>query len=150
VREAVHQLKYRDVRVMAPVLDSAMAERMLPRAGDFDVVAAVPLHRSRLRERGFNQADLLAREVSGRLGTPLERRAVVPSGAGPFQAKSAGVEERLAAVSEAFVHRARLDGMRVLLVDDVCTTGATLEACAGALKAGGAAMVWGLTFAREL
>ena len=115
-----------------------------------DAVVPVPLHPKRLRERGYNQAELLAREVAKTLDLPMEANAVERVSHGPPQARSRALEERGASVQGAFEARARVDGRRILLVDDVCTTGATLDACAQALKAGGAACVWGLTFAREL
>ena len=149
VREAVHHLKYRGLRAIAPTLGGLMARRAKRGGRPADAVVPVPLHRSRLRERGYNQAELLAAEVAKGLRDSVEAKAVERVRQGPPQAR-AGLEERWTGVQGAFESRRRLDGLRLLLVDDVCTTGATLDACARALKGAGAASVWGLTFAREV
>ena len=150
VREAVHHLKYRGLRAIAPPMGGLLAQRAKSSGISVDAIVPVPLHPKRLRERGYNQAELLAREEAKTLDLPMAADAAVRVSHGPPQARSGALEERRASVQGAFEPRGRLDGRRVLLVDDVCTTGATLEACARALKAGGAACVWGLTFAREL
>jgi len=110
----------------------------------------VPLSGLRRRTRGYNQAEALARALGRELGLPawpgaLERRRHTPP-----QARSADMEERRRNVAGAFVCREPgVAGRRVLLVDDVTTTGATLAACALALKEAGARSAWGLAFARE-
>ena len=113
------------------------------------VVAPVPLHRSRLRERGYNQAELLAKEVGRRTGAPLAVRLLSRTGAAGPQAQAKSVEARLAAVRGAFQAAPEAAGADVLLIDDVCTTGSTLAACADALLRAGAVRVAALTFARE-
>lgn len=150
VREAVHHLKYRDLRALAPVLGTMLAARAQAGGKVFEGVCAVPLHRRRLRERGYNQAALLAKECARALGLPLFLDAVRRSHYGEPQARSANMADRRSGVRGAFEPNSRVDGLRLLLVDDVCTTGATLDACAHALKAAGAAAVWGLTVAREV
>ena len=149
-REAVHQLKYRDVRAMAPVLGAMLGERVRASGMSFQGVCAVPLHPKRLRERGYNQSALLAKEAARSLGLPLHLDVVRRTRYGQPQARSANMAERRSGVRDAFSASVRLDGARLLLVDDVCTTGATLDACAHALKSAGAASVWGLTVARAL
>ena len=152
-RKAVHQLKYQGVTALAPPLGRLMAGR-LARAGAEAgsapaLIVPVPLHRSRLRERGYNQAELLAREVSRRTGTPFAARFLSRTASAPPQAQSRSVEDRLAAVRGAFRAAHEAEAASVLLIDDVCTTGSTLAACADALFQAGAARVTALTFARE-
>jgi len=112
-------------------------------------VVPVPLHPERQRERGFNQAELLAREVAARLGLPLEPRAVERRKPRPPKLKLSR-HERWQAARGAYAAAPgrRFDNRRVLLVDDVFTTGATLDACAQALHEAGAAHVIALTVAR--
>ena len=116
-----------------------------------EVLVPVPLHKRRLRERGYNQSGLLAEELGKLTGLPvvsdcLERqRYALP------QARTAHVEERRSNVTGAFTcHDSRLSGKQVLLIDDVATSGATIDACAATIKAAGAISVWGLLVAREI
>ena len=114
-----------------------------------DVVVPVPLHRQRERERGYNQADLIARPLARKLGLPY--RAVLLMRTKPRPDKHIlSLEERWDSVRGAFATRpgTQVDNLRVLLVDDVMTTGATLDACAKALRGAGAKSVIGLTIAR--
>lgn len=149
VREAIHALKYRGVQELAPILGAYMAARLRASSLRVDLVVPVPLHAERRRERGYNQAELLAHIITRTLTCPLvpealERvRATSPQAFLPF-------EERRANVKDAFHCPCpeRVQGCRVLLVDDVMTTGCTLEACAQALKHAGAREVWGYTLAR--
>ena len=116
-----------------------------------DVLVPVPLHSRRLRERGYNQSALLAAEVGKRNGLPVVTDSLVRLRHTKAQVKTAGAEERQRNLAGAFGCRnAKLGGRRVLVVDDVCTTGATLNSCAIALRAAGAASVWGLALAREV
>jgi len=116
-----------------------------------DVLVAVPLHSRRQRTRGYNQSLLLAREVSRRLDLPLAAEALFRRRDTPPQARAMEADARRRNVAGAFDCRpGAVAGRRVLLVDDVTTTGATLDACARALLAEGeASSVWALTFARE-
>jgi ComF family protein len=113
-------------------------------------IVPVPLHRTRLRQRGYNQAELLARGLGQELGLPLAPGWLERPQAGQPQARTASREQRWHNTTGAFRARGEANASGVLLVDDVCTTGATLNACAGALKAAGATGVWGLTLAREI
>ena len=147
-RKAVHQLKYQGVTALAPPLGRLMAARLPQRSASM-VVAPIPLHRSRLRERGYNQAELLAKEVGRRTGALVTTRLLSRTQATPPQAQARSVDARLVAVRGAFQAAPEAAGADVLLIDDVCTTGSTLAACADALLRAGAARVAALTFARE-
>jgi|HubBroStandDraft_1064217.scaffolds.fasta_scaffold138326_2 ComF family protein len=114
-----------------------------------DVVVPVPLHRDRERERGYNQAGLISKPLARRLGLP--HKAVLLMRTRPRPNKQVlSLEERWESVRGAFATRpgSQVDKKRVLLVDDVMTTGATLDACARALLKSGAKSVLGLTVAR--
>jgi ComF family protein len=114
-----------------------------------DAIACVPLFHARERARGFNQADVLAGGLARRLRKPFLRGALSRLRATETQTHLTA-RERADNVKGAFrVRRAKgLQGKRILLVDDVMTTGATLNECARALKQGGAAEVYVLTLAR--
>jgi competence protein ComFC len=114
-----------------------------------DIVVPVPLHRQRRRERGYNQAELVAKPLARKLD--LQYRAVLLTRTKPRPDKHIlSFEERWESVRGAFATRpgSKVDNLRVLLVDDVMTTGATLDACAKALRGAGAKSVIGLTIAR--
>jgi len=118
-------------------------------ANDIDVVVPVPLHRQRQKERGYNQADLIAKPLARKLGLPY--RAVLLVRTKPRPDKHIlSLEERWDSVRGAFATRpgSKVDNLRVLLIDDVMTTGATLDAAAKALRGAGAKSVIGLTVAR--
>ncbi len=144
VADAVRRFKYGPRPELARPLGARLAQAALAHAGQVDAVVPVPLHPRRLAARGFNQASLLARPVARALGVPLSfalrRLRHTPSQA------SLEVTRRLDNVRGAF--RARPAGGRVLLIDDVRTTGATLAECASALAAAGAREVRPLVLAR--
>jgi ComF family protein len=146
LRELIHLFKYSRMKPLAGPLGK-MLVLALPRDQRFDAVVAVPLHWRRKWDRGFNQSDLLARSVARSWGIPLvhpvRRRKATRVQAGLSNTR------RRENVSGAFVaKRASVRGLRLLLVDDVMTTGATASACAGVLKRAGAASVTLLTLAR--
>ncbi|MFQ5860984.1 MAG: ComF family protein [Dehalococcoidia bacterium] len=150
IREAVHRLKYQNLRAIAPVLGELMATYVEANPFPADTLVPVPMHPKRLRQRGYNQSLLLARGVGEHLGLPVAEDALVRKRDTPPQASSSSVEERLKNVEGGFrCQGGALEGKRVVVVDDVCTTGSTLQACAAALKEDGAASVWGLVLARE-
>jgi len=144
VADLVRALKFRGWAWAARALGGAMAAVWEERV---DVVTWVPLSRARRRERGFDQAERLARVVARRLDRPLEPllRRVADT---PAQARLSGPDRRRA-LRDAFVARRR-SARSVLLVDDVLTTGATAAACARALREAGAAEVAVLAAARSL
>ena len=114
-----------------------------------DVVRPVPLHRRRERERGYNQAALIAKPLAKRLGLPYKSVLLTRIRTRP-EKHLLTLDEPWESVRGAFATRpgSQVDNLRVLLVDDVMTTGATLDSCARALKKAGAAAVLGLTVAR--
>jgi ComF family protein len=116
-----------------------------------DVVVPVPLHRQRERERGYNQADLIARPLARRLRLPYGSVLLMRTRPRPDK-HLLSLEERWESVRGAFATRpgSVVDNLRVLLVDDVMTTGATLDACARVLRRAGAKSVIALTVARAL
>lgn len=136
-------------------LAHALAECLgnpLPLDGsDYDLIMPVPLHRARLRWRGFNQAALLGEAIARRLERPLDAGSLVRvRETDPQTGKS--MRERRQNIRDAFVIKrpARIANRRVLLVDDVMTTGATVDECARTLLAAGARRVDVLTLARAL
>jgi ComF family protein len=152
LRPAIHDLKYGGVRDLAKPLGERMAAfwpaAWQPGRLDApDLILPVPLHRSRVRKRGYNQSALLARVLGPAVGFPVNETTLIRSRATRPQV-GLGATERKENVAGAFVVRRDVAGQRVVLVDDVCTTGATLEACAAALKAAGAAEVRGYTLSR--
>ena len=149
-REAVHALKYNYLSALAQPMAQLMARYVEEEAIEADLLVAVPLYGRRQRLRGYNQSALLARELSRLCGLPLAGRGLARRRNTPPQARSADAEARKRNVTDAFIADRRwVEGKRVLLIDDVMTTGATLDACARALRQAGAASVWALTFARE-
>ena len=152
VMTAVHELKYRKktylARSFGPLLAS-YAATWLGSHGDALVAMPVPLHPRRLRERGFNQSLLLARHVAARLGADLDCLSLRRTRFTQPQTGLTG-EERKKNVRKAFavVEKAAIRGSSVLLIDDVATTGSTLNECAGALKKAGVKEVLCLVLAR--
>ena len=147
LREAIHELKYNNGRALARPLGARMVAYWREHGFGADVIVPVPLHKARLAERGYNQSALLARVLGQATGIPLDEKAVVRHKATQQQALLSAVERR-ENVKDAFSCRDNVAGRRIVLVDDVTTTGATLEACAAALRAGGASGVWAYTLAR--
>jgi ComF family protein len=151
IRQAVHELKYRNLRAVAGLFGRLLNDYLSANPLPAEVIVAVPLHPKRLRERGYNQSLLLARELAKLSRLPLVEDCLIRERHSPPQARTASVKERRKNVAHAFACRdRRLKGKAVLLIDDVSTSGATLDGCARALKKAGAASVWGLVLAREI
>ncbi len=151
MREAIHQLKYRNLRALAVSLAKLLHDYLITDPMSAEVLVPVPLHQKRLRERGYNQSSLLARQLGKLADLPIVDDCLIRQRHATPQARTATVEERQSNVTDAFACRDhRLRDKQVLLIDDVSTSGATLDACAAALKASGATSVWGLVMAREI
>ncbi len=151
--EAVHRYKFRGGQDHAPLLGAMMAQCLAERWEEpLDAVTWAPLSYPRLRERGYDQAGLLAYEVGMRLGLRVVPLLEKVRNAPP-QSGLEDERERRANVRGAYRVRegAHCAGLRLVLVDDVITTGATLSECAGALREAGAASVvaLGLAWARK-
>lgn len=115
---------------------------------DFDLILPIPLHPARYRERGYNQALLLAAELSGQLGIPVETKILIRRRPTGFQARRTQ-KERWTNISGAFKieHSQRVRNKNILLVDDLLTTGATVSEAAGQLKSAGASRICVVTLA---
>lgn len=148
-RQAVLSLKFRGVSAIAPTMAIHLYETMRAWSPEVDAIVPVPLHPSRRRSRGYNQSELLARELSHLADLPLETRALRRARSTRPQTEQPDAASRRHNVADAFAPGKRPVTGSVLLVDDVTTTGATLDACARALLASGATQVHALTFTRE-
>jgi len=150
LRELIHLYKYGRIQTLAHPLGDLLADA-LPRDEQFDAVTPVPLHWRRHWDRGFNQSELLAREIGRHSGIPVWRALKRVR----TTAAQAGLSNtmRRKNVTKAFACRrgpwtSRLQGKRILLIDDVMTTGSTAASCALVLKRAGARRVALLTVAR--
>ncbi len=149
-RDAIHAFKFRGMTALARPLAALVVEQCAPAVpADVAGLVPVPLARARQTERGFNQAALLAVRIAGALDVRVRRRWLARTRATRPQTEL-GAAERRANVRGAFVASPAVAGRHVVLVDDVVTTGTTVEECARALHAAGAARVGVLTVARVL
>ncbi len=150
VQKAIHALKYKGQRSYAEPLGQRLAAELARAAWQPTLIVAIPLHESRLRTRGYNQSALLAQALSRQARLPFEPTAIRRLRDTPPQV-GLGARERLTNVSGAFSAEERIvQDQHVVIVDDVCTTGATLHECARALLEAGAVQVWGLTVAKTV
>ena len=148
LREAIHGFKYSNLQDLAIPLGKLMSDYWEKSPIPAEIIVPVPLHPDRLRERGYNQATLLTRELGKSIGLPIAENSLVRVRATLPQVEL-GAQERKENVRDAFrCSNAELKEKRILLIDDVCTTGATLEACSIALRQVGARSVWAFTLAR--
>jgi len=147
LRAIVHAFKYEGCRSLSVGLGARLRESAADLLAGAEIVVPVPLHRRRRRTRGYNQA----RELAGRLGVPvveaLRRVRATPSQTDlPAEARHDNVRNAFALTR--WPAAPTLEGLRIVIVDDVSTTGATIEACARVLRAAGAADVSAVTAAR--
>ena len=151
MRQAIYQLKYRNLRALATPLAQLLNDYVIANAVPGEVLVPVPLHRKRLRERGYNQSSLIAKKLGKLTNLPVVEDCLIRQRHTSPQVRTSTVAERQSNVASAFTCRdQRLRDKPVLLIDDVATSGATLNACAAALKAADVKSVWGLVLAREI
>ena len=153
LRAAIHALKYAGERRLARPLGEALATRWAHAGAGGDLIVPVPVHAGRLRERGYDQAVLLAEVAADRLGLPiaaiLERKRATARQFDLDRSARAGNVAGAFGLAPGARADQPLAGRWVILVDDVVTTGTTLQACARVLHAAGAIGVSALTVARE-
>ncbi|HZD32502.1 MAG TPA: ComF family protein [Candidatus Angelobacter sp.] len=148
-------LKYDNVLPAAPVLGQKLAEAIAQlriSSDDAPLLVPVPLHKSKRRERGFNQSDLIVRAAVKRLPRYFELAPVLKRQRHTRSQVGLTRQERIANLRDAFrvTDPARVKGRTVIVVDDVMTTGSTVSECARVLKQAGAERVWAATVARTL
>jgi ComF family protein len=156
LRHMIHALKYRKRRMIAPLLARRIRADCADALAGIDAVVPIPMHWRRRWDRGFNQAD----DIAVHLGLPVWRvlrrrrggppQASLPAAARLRNAEGAYALSPLESLRRGRLGRTRLAGANLVLVDDVVTTGATLEACADVLLAAGAARVAAVTAARAV
>lgn len=161
IKELIKLFKYHYIKELAKPL----AKLLIAQCGTYDVphktiVIPVPLHKRRLKERGFNQAELLAEQVAEHFSLPLENKVLKRKRYTKPQAKITNNKIRKEALKDAFeiapefvkkclaANENLLKDKTVLLIDDVATTGATLSEAANVLKRAGAKEIWGLVIAK--
>ena len=145
MRDLIHLFKYQNIRPLGDTLARYLPSA-LPTDVSFDLVTPVPLDWRKRWSRGFNQAEVFAAHVARRRGWKLKR--LLRRKFGKLHQAALSNQERRANVERVFRAAGSINGLRILLVDDVMTTGATARACALALKRAGAAHVTLLTLAR--
>ena len=149
VREPLLRYKFGGLRIYARTYAALMAERLEHRGLAFDVITWVPLSAKRLRTRGYDQARLLAEEIAKRFGIPCERLLIKTTDT-PAQSGTHSRRERVTNVKGVYRPAAlpMIRGKTILLVDDIVTTGSTLDECARVLSKSGAKSVSAVTVAR--
>ena len=150
IRDAVHALKYNDIRALGPILGRLMSDdprivRLVP-----DAIVPVPLHARRERSRGYNQAALLARPIAELLEAPVAGDLLRRTVHNQPQVESRAESARSRNVSGIFKASPGVRDKRILLVDDVATTGSTLRECARTLLKAGARRVDAVVLAKEI
>ncbi|MBS3920764.1 MAG: ComF family protein [Deltaproteobacteria bacterium] len=153
LREAIHRWKYEEKSYLTSFFGEKLAEgfRRYWGPGSFDLLVPVPLHSKRLRERGFNQALLLAKELSQRTRIPYSKRLLQKRISTPPQVHLSGRKREKGVKGSFHIQRDEaIKGKTILLVDDVYTTGATVNECSKVLLKAGAERVDVLTVAHAI
>lgn len=148
LREAIHKLKYRNDLGVSEELARPLSALLTGTGWHVDLISPVPLSRKRLKTRGYNQAAMIARWVSFTNRIPFYPGVMVRSKDTISQVGLSGEERRLNVLEAFEANPAIATGKSILVIDDVATTGATMQACALALLKSGASHVYGLTLAR--
>lgn len=145
LRQAIHALKYERVPAVAELLGNRLSATLADLSWPVDMIVPVPLGEKRLRERGYNQAQLIAEEAARTLGTACVPGALYRVRETQSQVGLNAHERQQNMIAAFLADPQQTAGRSVLIVDDVLTTGATLAACAQALTSAGAIATWGLT-----
>lgn len=147
-KKLIKEMKFRNGRSCARTAARVMTDSLIKHIGSFmpDIIIPVPLHRTRKNERGYNQASLIAKSVSKILKLPFSASKLRRVRNTPSQ-RGLHPDERIKNVKGAFAVRGKLPA-NIILIDDVATTGATVNECAAALLKGGAKRVIALTLAK--
>lgn len=148
LRQAIHRFKYERLSGLAEPLGKLLVDYWQALGLWADWLIPVPLHPARERERGYNQSALLARQVACATGIPLLEHGLQRTRATAVQMKLNAAQRKQNVAGAFACYEPGVKAKRVVVVDDVCTTGATLDACAAAVLKAGAASVVGLTLAR--
>lgn len=144
IKELIGGLKYERTRSAAPILANLITPLLVNKS--IDVITCVPVATNHYRQRGYNQAELIAKKVAAALALPYSPLLSRVSNVQQVGSKRA---DRLKQVHGAFAIRKKIEGQKVLIIDDVLTTGATLNECALVLRAAGAKSVWGAVAAKH-
>ena len=149
IREAIHHLKYQNDIGVAQVLAGYLLKVIQAESWEFDLVVPVPLSKSKLDQRGYNQAERLAQPVAGTLAKPISTAALrrIKENASQVDLDVHSRRENVRGVFEA--EPAIVKGKRILLVDDVFTTGATLESASQALKEAKSGLIYAVTVGKS-
>jgi len=150
MREIVHSLKYQRNLALGDFFAPFMANIYYQQKWQADIVIPVPLHKNRLRERGYNQAEILARPFAQIIGVPYERKAIIRLKDTRSQVGLKLIERRENMKAAFSADPKKVGNLKILVIDDVATTTATIDACANALIKANAAIVYGLTLARAV
>ncbi len=150
VPDMIHQLKYNGHFALAEPLGDLMATAWPRWEMPTDMIVGVPLHPDRQKKRGYNQSDLLAAHFGRRVGLSADRRALQRVRNTPPQVGLNAADRQTNMTNAFFAERDKVAGKDILLVDDVCTTGSTLQAAAQALLDAGARRVSGYCLARAM
>ena len=153
LEQLIHQMKYSQMKNLARFFGKTAGEMLASclNKDDFQIILSLPLHKVRQRERGYNQSEWIGAGLSEWTGIPILSKILLRKKYTQTQTGLSG-EARQENVSDAFEvrHPERVRNLSVLIVDDVVTTGATMNACARSLKEAGAALVFGLALARPV
>jgi ComF family protein len=150
IREAIHQLKYQRNIGLGEALSRPMIASLQKLNWSLDIITSVPLSLVRLGERGYNQATLLARPIALCLKVPFSSQALIRTRETRSQVGLTATERQENMANAFGANRKLVNGKNILVVDDVATSGATLNACAKALLDEGASKVYGFSLARAV
>jgi ComF family protein len=148
MKNIIREMKFGKVRKLHAILASLAGDEISRRGISADLLTWVPMNGKKLHDRGFNQSELIARALAKRTGTPCRRLLIERRGSGTQ--RRLGIRDRFINILDRYeaAAAARIDGLTVLLVDDIYTTGATINECARRLKNAGARRVISVTMAR--